>query len=607
MTLSLLLLSGLLAACGKSGAVAVPVDTAEDTTPASDTDPPDTAPTTDSAPTGIDDTAGTVDTSGGADDTDSADSADTDDTVDDVGSPAELAIVFDPPGGGFSGSLTLTLSAEDADADIRYTLDGSLPTDDSGLIYAGPITLTEGAEVRAFARGELGTGDVAAAAYARLASDVADFTSNLPVLILQTDGVAPTSDSGGYTDFTLNVFEPPEGGRTELLGDAHLSTRAGLKVRGSSSAGYPKKPYSLETVEPGSDDDMSVELLGMPAEGDWVLYAPLDFDRAFVRNALMYALSNEIERYAPRTRFVEVFVADRGRDVTMDHYVGVYVVMERIERDGDRVDVTRLSADDVAEPEVTGGYIFKRDRLGSGESGFTAGAAFGSFDFDQPLVYVYPEEEDIVSEQAAYLSDTLNAFGLALAEDDFTHPSTGLHYSAYIDVDSWIDHHILNVLSKNPDAFRLSGYFHKDREGLVMSGPVWDFDRTMGCASDDRAEDPENWDATNQTWDTTDVFDHGWWRGLFADPEFREAYKARWLALLDGPLGVDNTHALVDAMTAELVEASERNFDRWDDYGPRMGGYSGEVLLLKSWLADRDEWIRDCLNSDTLDYRSCGR
>ena len=42
--------------------------------------------------------------------------------------------------------------------------------------------------------------------------------------------------------------------------------------------------------------------------------------------------------------------------------------------------------------------------------------------------------------------------GRAAGDADFTHPVTGQHYSAYIDVDAWIDHHILNTLAKNVDA-----------------------------------------------------------------------------------------------------------------------------------------------------------
>ena len=40
-----------------------------------------------------------------------------------------------------------------------------------------------------------------------------------------------------------------------------------------------------------------------------------------------------------------------------------------------------------------------------------------------------------------------------------------------IDADSWIDHHLINAFMFNVDAFRLSGYFYKDRSEKIKMGP----------------------------------------------------------------------------------------------------------------------------------------
>ncbi len=162
-------------------------------------------------------------------------------------------------------------------------------------------------------------------------------------------------------------------------------------------------------------------------------------------------------------------------------------------------------------------------------------------------------------------------------------------------MDAWIDHHILNMYAKNPDALRLSGYLYKDREDLLKGGPIWDFDRAMGCDEDSRAGDPTWWDATNITSDTTDMFDHGWYRGLFRDPEFTEAYWARLGDLLDGEMSVERTDALLDEMEDTLAEAAPRNFERWSSYPPSDGTHAGEMETLREWLADRNQWMQICL------------
>ena len=71
----------------------------------------------------------------------------------------------------------------------------------------------------------------------------------------------------------------------------------------------------------------------LPEENDWVLYAPWS-DKSLMRNVLIYELSNDMGRYAPRTRFVELYINET--------YKGVYVLMEKIKRDKNRVAISAL-------------------------------------------------------------------------------------------------------------------------------------------------------------------------------------------------------------------------------------------------------------------------
>ena len=75
-----------------------------------------------------------------------------------------------------------------------------------------------------------------------------------------------------------------------------------------------------------------------------------------MRNAFIYELSNQVGRYAVRTQFVELFKDDNGGDLNFSNdYDGVYTFMEKISRDGARVDVERLPAGVTTEPGITGG------------------------------------------------------------------------------------------------------------------------------------------------------------------------------------------------------------------------------------------------------------
>ena len=79
-----------------------------------------------------------------------------------------------------------------------------------------------------------------------------------------------------------------------------------------------------------------------PADPDWALIGPFEFDRALVRNTLTNELSRQIGQYAPRTRFVEVFYNKSGGNVSEDDYVGLYFLTERVTRGEDRVDIAAI-------------------------------------------------------------------------------------------------------------------------------------------------------------------------------------------------------------------------------------------------------------------------
>lgn len=519
--------------------------------------------------------------------------------VDDSGTPPAPPL-FSPAAGTFVDPFVLTLALE-ADERAWYTTDGTLPTDQS-TPYTEPISITEGVEVRVLVRDGKGVDHSHAKSYVQVDAALAEVDSDLPLVVLFSAGPL---DAANRDDLPVSfqVHAPGEAGRTPLVGSADLSARAAIRVRGSSTSSDPKHSWALELRETYSDEDDAEPILDLPAESDWVLYAPLDFDRALIRNALMYRLSNDLGRYAPRTRFVEVYAVGRGGALAAEDYQGVYVLTERITIGPDRVAITPMSPADVSAPEVTGGYLFKRDRVGEGESGFNAGTAGGTFSFADPLVYVDPDEDEIVSAQTTWLSASIDGFAAALVSPD--HTSDGVHYRDRIDQDAWIDNHILYLYAKNPDALRLSSHMYQDRGGPLVAGPIWDFDRSMGCTSDSRASDPTWWDATNQTSDTTPMFTYGWYAALFDDPDFNGAYWARYAEVTAGVLSDAHVDAVIDEMAAELAEAAPRNYDRWSNYRPTTGSFEGEIQALKDWFAARHAWSDACLASHPEDPRDC--
>ena len=512
----------------------------------------------------------------------------------DTAEPGEPTLVFSPNGGGFVENVEVTLSVEGGEADIEWCTADPDETSCNFAPYTAPISL----EASQIVHARLSTDqEPHARAFVEIDSGLRPWSSNIPVFVFYTDRSEPT-DTETHVPLGMLVITPPEGGELGLLDAPVDSGRARMRARGSSSSSFEKKADDLELWDAEIDDDRSEALLGLPANGDWVLYAPYYFDDALVRNPLAFTISNTMGRYAPRSAFLEVFVADRGSAVTASDYKGVYVLMEEIERDAERVNITELLPEDVAEPEVTGGYIFKVDRTGPGESGFSAGSAGGEFDFQQGFVYVQPDEFTIVRAQSNYLKDRLDSAGWALAAEDLVDPFSGLPYDQIIDLGSFIDHHIVNIVMKNPDAFRLSGYYFQDREGLVNAGPVWDFDRTAGSA-DSRSYDPEWWDNQNETGDCTAMFTFGWYEALFEIPEFQDAYWTRFEDLLENELSEDSLVGMIDTLAEGLDEPAARNSARWGS-----AGFEPSINDLEDWVRQRHRWMLECIQSEP-DPRDC--
>ncbi len=484
-------------------------------------------------------------------------------------------VLFSQPSGNFADDFTLELSTRASNAIIRFTRDGTLPTSNSPA-YATPLSITNTAHLRARTYHEgLLPGPPASVAYLRLFTNAQTFTSPLPVLVLDTFGKnLPTSDNEAFVH--LSLFEPVNG-KTSLTSAPTLTTRAGFRQRGSSSAGLPQPSFAVQFLDE-FNDEKDHALLGLPADSDWVLYAPNGYDPVLIHNPFVHQLSRDLGRYSPRTRFVEVFLSRGAGRLRETHYHGLYVLQEKIKIAPQRVSIDKLSATDVKEPKVTGGYVLKFDRLGPNELG--AGLDTGGF----PLVYVEPKEATIDLPQRApqrkYIRNYLREFQRVLGSEQWRDPVTG--YRNYLDVDAAVDFHLLEVLSGNVDAMVLSTYFYKPRGGKITCGPHWDFDRALG-STDGRDENPRHWN-------TGPYFSGTWWPRVCSDLDFWQQWTDRWQELRHTHLSLTNLQGLIDRLAHEVRGVQPREYKRWG-LQARGGSYQAEVNHMKWWLSNRVDFI----------------
>jgi hypothetical protein len=314
------------------------------------------------------------------------------------------------------------------------------------------------------------------------------------------------------------------------------------------------------------------------------LYAPYT-DKTLMRDFLAYELHGKMGHYSVRTRFVEVFVDSSRGKLTMSDYAGVYVFEEKLKRGKDRVDIVPLLPTDNAEPEITGGYLIKKDRLDPGDSGFSTGHA-------GTLAYVDPKEDAISPAQGAWLRSWFTQFETALYGANFRDPVNG--YARFIDADSFIDQHWIVEMSKNIDGFRLSNYMHKDRLGKLKMDPIWDWNLSFG-----NANYYTGWLTNGWYWSQTGGgTEYPWFARLFQDPDFTQRYIDRWGELRKDIFATSNILARVDELEAFLNESQIRNYQRWRILGTYVWPnqyigktYQDEITWMKQWIVGRLAWI----------------
>ncbi len=373
--------------------------------------------------------------------------------------------------------------------------------------------------------------------------------------------------------------------------------RITIEIRGQSSQMFPKKAYAFETQD-ALGENLNVSLLGMPAENDWILYAPYS-DKSMLRNAVTFGLARQLDYYASRTVYCELYIDDM--------YQGVYLMMEKIKVDKNRVNIVRMDTSDNTGDAVTGGYIFVNDKTDKfnapyieGVTGFTS-SPDPSYPRAKEVIYQYyqPGPYELTAPQKEYITGAIREAEAVLISNGFRDPDEG--YNRYFNTGSFVDFMLINEISKEVDKYRYSSYMYKERNsrgGEIFAGPAWDFNLGYGNV--------DYWDEGLNTadWLFDDLQPYSWsivffWARLMEDAWFRSLTTTRWKYLRQGAFSNENIAQMIDSLTGVLDGAWQRNYERWPilgtyvwpNYDWQRNNYSDEVDYFSDWLFARLEWM----------------
>ena len=414
-----------------------------------------------------------------------------------------------------------------------------------------------------------------------------DFTSsNLPIVVIETDNGVNIPDEPKVLG-SMKIIWHQDGSRnymTDIDNPEFLNYdgRIGIELRGYSSQMVSnKKPYGLTTLQDDNVSNNNVSLLGMPAENDWILNS-LAYDQTGMRDVLAYELSEDLGQYAARRKYCEV--------VLNGNYRGLYVFMEKIKVDKNRVNIEKMDADCNQMPEVTGGYIVQANRADNDPLAWKMLTYLHGW-WNRPIytefLHEHPKHENITNSQNNYIHQVF----LDLEEKANIH-NTSIEegITSVIDIPSFVDFMMMAEFTSNVDVYHLSTFFHKDRCGKLRAGPIWDYNLAFGY---DAFNDRSGYNVWQ--FDNGDNTGPRFWKDLFDTDEFRCYLAKRWFELTEVGMPLDYNRIVnrIDEIDTEITEAIARDNQRWN----QMSQHAQYVTDMKNWLQQRIDWLNQNIGS----------
>ncbi len=414
--------------------------------------------------------------------------------------------------------------------------------------------------------------------------DVTFKSSNLPIVVINTEqGQEIPNDP--KINATMKIIYNANGQRnflTDINNASALHYDGAIKIeyRGSSSALLDKKQYAFTPYD-DLGEKVNVSFLDMPKENDWILNG-LAYDPSFMRDYLSYKLSNLTGNYASRGRYCEV--------VLNGDFRGIYVLQEKLKADDSRIDINKIKETDLSFPKITGGYITKADK---NEGSDTPAWYMDSYGWGQVnYIHEHPKPTTVKFQQNEYIKNEFRKLE-GYASQGNSSITTG--YPSVIDIPSFVDFMILNELASNADGYQFSTFFHKDRNGKLRAGPIWDFNLTFGNDLFDFGYDRSKtylWQFEYENMGTK------FWTDLFNDSVFKCYLTKRWKELIAPgmPLNSYTISNLIDTTKTLISEAATR---QELIYGT-TGQFEDQISALKSFIFERISWISGQLSDTSL-------
>lgn len=415
----------------------------------------------------------------------------------------------------------------------------------------------------------------------------------------------------GTIDYLMENKENREAGAILILDEEMNALYKGelefMKGRGNSSWSVIKPAFRLKFKQ-------KTDVYGMGEAKSWNM-VPNAADKTMLRNATMYTWADRVGlAYSPDYRMVDWYING--------DYRGTYQITESVGVDQERVAITDLEEqteavnteklekygrkslkdeeEDLARwyripinPEdISGGYLLEQE-ISSRYDMDETGCGFLT-QRNQNVVLKSPQYASY--EQVMYISSLYQQMEDAVFSENGYNMETGLHYSDYLDVESFAKKYLLEEISKNLDAASTSQFLYKDRNEVstkFFAGPVWDYDKGLGNGGV-----RDNLYFLDEPQDLYAAITPGkgvLWKGLYAHQDFYalicEMFRSHYLTTLE-EMNTEITENADMIKASAMMNACRWNvFEQADTIEEKEAYYYTEVEEMRSFLNERCAWL----------------
>ena len=289
----------------------------------------------------------------------------------------------------------------------------------------------------------------------------------------------------------------------------------------------------------------------MPKDKRWDLLANA-VDRTRLRNDIAFELGRRLSPdhgqhyfdWTPRGEYVEL--------VLNGTHMGNYYLVEHIKIAQDRVNITEMTAADITEPGITGGYLLEMSTEMDEVNKFYTNAfpdaypfkdgqhRFDGSNYRLPVMVKDPDEDVMQQAQLDWLKDYVNTLQGHIVRNDGD-------WTSQVDMDSFICWMFVQEVVGNYECFHpKSAYLHKDRSGKLVMGPLWDFD----------------YGTFKKDYKSTPVYHYSiWYPQMLQNDTFKARVKELWPIVR--PLLRDVANTYIDARATAIKASVERDWAAW--------------------------------------------